>query len=351
VLGPDHADVATALRYLAYLYYKQGRYDEAEPLYKRSLAITEKALGPDHPDIARSLNKLATLYDAQGRYEEALPIIRRTIDSRTANLDPTLSILLSSQSKNLISQEQSFRASYKVLQFSWSSAAAEAVQKLAQRFATGSSDLAKLVRKDQDLAVEADRLDKNLIAAVSKAPDERNNVAEDQIRGRLAEISSERKKLSDALAKRFPDYVALANPQPLTLEETQALLADDEAVIAFNIGGRSAAWVVTKTSADWMEIPVNAEGLNEEVQKLRQSLTFTNDEAFDATLSYKVYQQTFGPIAEKLKGKTRLSVLANGSLTSIPFGVLITSDPEGKALKGEDWLIRSYAVTALDLQP
>ena len=31
----------------------QGRYADAEPLYKRSLAIREKALGPDHPDVAR----------------------------------------------------------------------------------------------------------------------------------------------------------------------------------------------------------------------------------------------------------------------------------------------------------
>ena len=36
----------------AELYRAQGRYAEAEPLYKRSLAIREKALGPDHPDVA-----------------------------------------------------------------------------------------------------------------------------------------------------------------------------------------------------------------------------------------------------------------------------------------------------------
>ncbi len=33
-----------------------------KPLYKRSLAINEKALGPDHPDVAVSLNNLAALY-------------------------------------------------------------------------------------------------------------------------------------------------------------------------------------------------------------------------------------------------------------------------------------------------
>jgi CHAT domain-containing protein len=64
-------------------------------------------------------------------------------------------------------------------------------------------------------------------------------------------------------------------------------------------------------------------------------------------LSYAVYQQTFGVIAETLGGKARLSVFANGALTSIPFGVLITSDPQGKKLKDDDWLIKSYAITIL----
>jgi hypothetical protein len=60
-----------------------------------------------------------------------------------------------------------------------------------------------------------------------------------------------------------------------------------------------------------VEIPTDTRTLDEEVETLRQSLTFTKDEPFDATLSYTVYQQTFGPIAEKIVGKTRLSVFAN----------------------------------------
>ncbi|CAN0591431.1 unnamed protein product, partial [Laminaria digitata] len=43
----------------------QGNYAEAGPLYKRSLAIDEKALGPDHPFVAISLNGLAELFGAQ----------------------------------------------------------------------------------------------------------------------------------------------------------------------------------------------------------------------------------------------------------------------------------------------
>ncbi len=61
-LGPEHPDVATSLNNLALLYKTLGNYAEAEPLYRRSLAIWEKALGPEHPDVATSLNNLAALY-------------------------------------------------------------------------------------------------------------------------------------------------------------------------------------------------------------------------------------------------------------------------------------------------
>ena len=62
------------LNNLAGLYQAQGRYAEAEPLYRRSLAIREKALGPEHPDVGAALNNLAVLYRAQGRYAEAEPL-------------------------------------------------------------------------------------------------------------------------------------------------------------------------------------------------------------------------------------------------------------------------------------
>ena len=48
--GPQDPRLATSLNNLAVLYYSQGTYGEAEPFYKRALAIREKVLGPDHPD-------------------------------------------------------------------------------------------------------------------------------------------------------------------------------------------------------------------------------------------------------------------------------------------------------------
>ena len=45
----------------------QGKYDEAEPLYVRAMAIDEKVYGPDHPEVARDLNNRAELLQQQVR--------------------------------------------------------------------------------------------------------------------------------------------------------------------------------------------------------------------------------------------------------------------------------------------
>ena len=73
--------LAATLNNQAELYKEQGRYADAEPLYKRALAIRENALGPDHLDVAQSLNNLADLYSAQGRHADAEPLYKRALAS------------------------------------------------------------------------------------------------------------------------------------------------------------------------------------------------------------------------------------------------------------------------------
>ena len=52
---------------LACLCALQGKYAEAEPLYKRSQALLEKTLGPEHLDVAESLNRKARVLEMQAR--------------------------------------------------------------------------------------------------------------------------------------------------------------------------------------------------------------------------------------------------------------------------------------------
>src|SRR5712692_2428468 len=57
-LGENDLRLAKSLNNLGLVYHTESKYAEAEPLFKRGLAILEKVLGPDHPDVAQVLNNL-----------------------------------------------------------------------------------------------------------------------------------------------------------------------------------------------------------------------------------------------------------------------------------------------------
>ncbi len=68
----------------------QGKYGEAEPRYKRALAIWEKALGPEHPSVAQSLENYAALLRKTGRSAEAIKMKARAkaIRAKRAERNP-----------------------------------------------------------------------------------------------------------------------------------------------------------------------------------------------------------------------------------------------------------------------
>ncbi|RDJ94028.1 tetratricopeptide repeat protein, partial [Lacticaseibacillus rhamnosus] len=53
--------------------------DGAEPLYQRAVGIWEKVKGPEDPRSAFGLNNLGALYSAQGRYAEAEALFKRAL--------------------------------------------------------------------------------------------------------------------------------------------------------------------------------------------------------------------------------------------------------------------------------
>jgi tetratricopeptide (TPR) repeat protein len=78
-LGPNHPRVASHLNNLAQLLQAINRPDEAKVLYQRALAIDELSFGPSHPRVATHLNNLALLLKATDQLEEAEPLYRRAL--------------------------------------------------------------------------------------------------------------------------------------------------------------------------------------------------------------------------------------------------------------------------------
>lgn len=70
---------AQSLTHLGWLYWCQGRHNEAEPLLQRALAVYKQSLDPIHDERAISLLCLAMVYSDRGRYKEAEPLYQQAI--------------------------------------------------------------------------------------------------------------------------------------------------------------------------------------------------------------------------------------------------------------------------------
>jgi tetratricopeptide (TPR) repeat protein len=86
--GPHHPIVAIDLNNLAGLLNATNRLREAEPLYWRALEITEASYEPNHPKIATGLNNLAGVLYSTNRFSEAELLLRRALASDEARAGP-----------------------------------------------------------------------------------------------------------------------------------------------------------------------------------------------------------------------------------------------------------------------
>lgn len=76
-LAPGHPKLAQLLDNYATLLRDEGRFTDAEPLYKRALETWAKARYPEHPDVAETLTNYAALLRKVNRPVEAEPLEAR----------------------------------------------------------------------------------------------------------------------------------------------------------------------------------------------------------------------------------------------------------------------------------
>jgi tetratricopeptide (TPR) repeat protein/CHAT domain-containing protein len=378
-LGSLHLETALAASNLALLYASQSRLAEAEPLYLRALTIRETSLSTDHPDIANSLLNLAWLESLRQNWSQSLALFRRSSDvyikrglqyeqgvTRPINpqdvavtpesqftflkhVSALWQVALQGNEPRRELEDEAFRIGQRASH----SEAGGAIAQMSTRSGTRDSTLIRLVRERQDLAGEWWTGDKLLIAAISKPESQRVASAENEQRTRLAAIDARIAEIDRGLAKDFPDYAALANPEPLSIAETQAQLHAEEALVLFlDTPEKAFVWVVTKTGSRWLRIDVGTKWLAQQVQALRCGLdraawngegtlrcskllevhgiaTATKEDEplpFDIARAHDFYELLFGQVADLIDGK-RLLIVPSGPLTSLPFNVLVTAAP------------------------
>jgi tetratricopeptide (TPR) repeat protein len=88
-LGPKHPRTAAGCNFLAMNLQQQGRLQEAEQLFRKSMALREEALGTRHPDTVSCYSNLAFNVETQGRFHEAELLYRKAIGILEEVLGPT----------------------------------------------------------------------------------------------------------------------------------------------------------------------------------------------------------------------------------------------------------------------
>jgi tetratricopeptide (TPR) repeat protein len=82
----DGQDACFTLNTLASELRDQGKYDEAEPLFREALEVRRETLGNRHPSTLGYINNLGTLLEAKGDLAAAEPLHREALKVRRETL-------------------------------------------------------------------------------------------------------------------------------------------------------------------------------------------------------------------------------------------------------------------------
>lgn len=411
---PDHPEVAGAISKLATNVYNQGKYREAEALFNEALAIRRRAQPAKHPEIASTLAGLALNDIELKHYKEAEAHLREVVSIREQMLAPTatttaeahrlLARVLNLQNnreealqqvrlgtKIALDREQpkakgrehltehlqilahdasgeapdsAFAEAFKIGQYAGENEAASAVAQMASRLANQDPALQKLVREREGVDARMSALEKQAIEDLSRSPDQRRP----KTRSEMSELEKRKSAIDAQLKADFSYYVDLTKPEPLTAEAAQQLLKPNEALISIVSGiDETYVWAITRERQSWHRAPVTWGWLERSVQSLRHTLD-TEDlkknisnpgGLMDLGLSYEIYNKLLAPLEPVFKEKTHLLIVPSGPLTSLPFQVLVSRQPDiMKPSLGElgtyrdaHWLILDHAISVAPSVP
>ncbi|MGE0093762.1 MAG: CHAT domain-containing protein [Alphaproteobacteria bacterium] len=343
---------------VAMVHLKTGDRPGARQIAKKAAETLSERLGPKHYEtaLARSVQAL-TLEEEQARtvFAETIPILLSP--SRQSNDDTTgrasqdlLRKLVLEEYLQTASPDGAFRVAEALRARSVQSSIA-----LSTIRSEVSSELATLIRQEQDAEKQIATLNGLLLNAVSGKD---AKVAE-ELRIRIDKLRDQRGDLASRLEKQFPSYAEMLRPKAISMEEIQALLRPDEAMVAVYLGTeRSFVWAVPKSGApNFAAVPLSAKQVADQVAALRSALDpnvsrVSDLPAFDVGGAYRLYQAILGPVEAGWKDARNLVVVTNGALGYFPFGLFPTQT--GMPAKANEifaeyrkvpWLARTHTVT------
>jgi CHAT domain-containing protein len=161
---------------------------------------------------------------------------------------------------------------------------------------------------------------------------------------------SSRIAIEAQLRVKSPGYAALTQPQPVTLQQIQSTLLDDNTLLLeYSLGSeRSYLWVVSKTSITSYVLPKGAD-IQAAAEQLRKQISKPGSGEL-STAASTLWQILLAPVATKL-GNKRLLIVGDGALQSVPFAALpIPNTKQATPLLVEHEIISLPSASTLAIQ-
>lgn len=414
--GLRHPEVAETLNEYGLELWRSGRRDDLPALLDRAEALTAEAFGTDSLGMADVL-ALRVLVQSQAGpgsagFDAALALQAEVVALRTRLLSPTNStvgkaqldlaamladttdpaglragwemfkkaraagapsrdfaydLLIRSRAAGAMPDREIAEAVLEVAQDSQGSAAASASLRYAQRLALGQGDAARQYRAATDLTEREARLQAALLAQADLPLAERDRAREGALRAELEGVTAEVDALWTALGQSAPGMSDLIGGGRLTLDEVQAALAPDEALVVLDIspreGGYHVAIAITADRVDWADLNWTADSFRSATADTRAGIALRlgtraaaalddapapeNRDAFDLYAAHWLYTETLGRVQPVFAGKAHLYLDLRGPLAALPPHLMVVTEPQSPDLAQADWLIRHHALTVL----
>ncbi len=360
-LGDNHADTATSLNNLALLYQSQGRYSEAEPLLKQALAIIKQQLGDNHPSTATSLNNLAFLYQSQDDIPQAINYRTQALAVEEYNLSENLYMGDDKQKQDYMAKVLGTTNSVISLNLQAvpnnpeaTRLALKTILERKGRILDVSTNSLQILRQrtddpeSQQLLTQLIEVRTQLSNLTFKKPEDIKNP--EIYRQQLDEVTEKAKEIEDKIGRRSAEFRSLS--QPITLEGIQKLIPADAALVEIvryqpynpkndSFGNPRYAVYILYPNGD-----IKAKDLGE-AKPIDDKLIYFRDNLADAETPLPQLQKSAHQLDEtlmqpirQLLGNTKTILLSpDAALNLIPFEALVDENNQ--------YLVENYHITYL----
>jgi len=340
-LGDKSIKTAEIRAFYAMALADKGARDEARKAFRDSLPILIDQARNDEDAGTGSAKHLRRLNTVLERYIRLL--------GEDARDNPAL-------------RREAAAESFRLADIARGSSVQRALTASAARATIADPQLADLARREQDAQQRINALSGLLTQLLSSPPDQQLPQIQAQMQKDIESFKTERQQLKKEIAKRFPDYADLVEPQPATLPGAQALLRPGEALVSWYFGEDGAwVWAIPRDGeAQFNAVDLNRAGLAKTVAKLRKALdpgVATIDEIppFDVVAAHQLYTTLLKPVEAAWGSAHTLLAVPHAELGQLPLALLPTEATAApaktltpfEAYRGVPWLARRLAVAQL----